>query len=217
MYVTHPYTQRPIIFGGRAHLLFVGGGRAFDDRFYCPLTLQLFVEPVLIEDGHHYEKHAIQKHFNMLGSFSPLTKQRVNPNIAILDLDLKSIIEDEISKDHINEEEQADVLSYYESKKEIEKSEKLPNEERKTLVDHLIALPIEPQNRRVGTNAQPLRFGTNVQPLRFGTNVQHRNPPVVEDSSDHSDSSDSENTMSDDDQETWNAPPGTPWTRRQRF
>ena len=91
MFVIQPYTQRAMVFGGRAHILFVGGGRAFDDRFYCPITLQLLVEPVLTEDGHHYEKHAIQKHFRMLGSFSPLTKQGVNPNIAILDLVSASI------------------------------------------------------------------------------------------------------------------------------
>lgn len=224
MLITHPYTQKLMMFGGKPHLLFVGGGRAFDDRFYCPLTLQLFVEPVLIEDGHHYEKHAIQKHFRMLGSFSPLTKQGVNPNIAILDLDLKSIIEDEISKDHTNEEAHADVLAYFENKKDIEKTKKQPKEEKKTLVDHLMALPITPQYRTqpINTTANPvtqnLRFGTSVHPLRFGTNVQHRGSPDIEDGGGgYSDSSDpgSENTMSDDDQETWSAPPGAPWAVRQ--
>ena len=222
MFVIQPYTQRAMVFGGRAHILFVGGGRAFDDRFYCPITLQLLVEPVLTEDGHHYEKHAIQKHFRTLGNFSPLTKQNLDPNIVILDLDLQSIIEDEVSKGHTSSEALADVEAYFENKRDIQKSKKPKQvkQEKKTLVDHLLALPITPQNQTqpIGTMTYPTthnsEFGTNAQlPLRFGTNAQRMEPHVVQgDTSDYSGSSDtgSQNTMSDEDQETWNAPPGTP-------
>lgn len=171
MYVTHPYTQRAMVFGGRAHILFVGGGRAFDDRFYCPLTLQLFVEPVLIEDGHHYEKHAIQKHFDTLGHYSPLTRQYVNPKIVILDLDFRSIIEDKISKVHNDDEEKRlDVISYYQNKKEIETSRvKESSPQKKTLADHLMSLPITPQNQPSVVNSNTRNIGN--APLRFGTNT----------------------------------------------
>lgn len=43
----------------------------------CPITLELFRDPVIAGDGHTYERKAIIKWLNMYGT-SPLTRQPLN-------------------------------------------------------------------------------------------------------------------------------------------
>ena len=55
----------------------------------CPLTLKLFNDPVIAEDGHTYERKAITEWITQHGK-SPITKKplstdRLTPNHAIKD------------------------------------------------------------------------------------------------------------------------------------
>tara|TARA_B110001450_G_scaffold87075_1_gene82925 strand:- start:3417 stop:4580 length:1164 start_codon:yes stop_codon:yes gene_type:complete len=47
----------------------------------CPITLEYIVNPVIISDGHTYERDAIMRHFASSGFVSPLTRQRVAPYV----------------------------------------------------------------------------------------------------------------------------------------
>jgi len=47
----------------------------------CPITLQPFVDPVLAEDGHTYERHAIEKWFISKHS-SPVTNQHIGTRLT---------------------------------------------------------------------------------------------------------------------------------------
>ena len=47
----------------------------------CPITLDHVVNPVVISDGHTYERDAIMRHFASSGFVSPLTRQRVAPYV----------------------------------------------------------------------------------------------------------------------------------------
>ena len=44
------------------------------DACSCPITLELFVEPVLASDGYTYERKALVKHFATNGPTSPMTR-----------------------------------------------------------------------------------------------------------------------------------------------
>ena len=47
----------------------------------CPITLDAITYPVIIADGHVYERDAIMRHFAANGFVSPLTRQRVAPHV----------------------------------------------------------------------------------------------------------------------------------------
>jgi hypothetical protein len=47
----------------------------------CPITLERIVNPVILSDGHTYERDAIMRHFASSGFVSPLTRQRVAPYV----------------------------------------------------------------------------------------------------------------------------------------
>lgn len=49
----------------------------------CPITLDYVVNPVVVSDGHTYERDAIMRHFVNSGFVSPLTRQRVAPYVFI--------------------------------------------------------------------------------------------------------------------------------------
>lgn len=58
-----------------------------DDSLLCPITLQLFCDPVLVQDGHTYERQAITEWIKTKGT-SPVTGQKLSlehlyPNYAI--------------------------------------------------------------------------------------------------------------------------------------
>ena len=46
-------------------------------------------EPVLLESGFTYEKAEITKHFQKNGNFDPMTREEVNPNVLILNKQIK--------------------------------------------------------------------------------------------------------------------------------
>ena len=47
----------------------------------CVITLERIVNPVILSDGHTYERDAIMRHFASSGFVSPLTRQRVAPYV----------------------------------------------------------------------------------------------------------------------------------------
>lgn len=51
----------------------------YDADLICPITLELFRDPVLAEDGHLYERTAITQWINEHGT-SPLTREVLNVN-----------------------------------------------------------------------------------------------------------------------------------------
>ena len=52
--------------------------------YTCPITLERIVNPVVISDGHTYERDAIMRHFASSGFVSPLTRQHVAPYVFTL-------------------------------------------------------------------------------------------------------------------------------------
>ena len=58
--------------------------RSMDDELICPLTLDIFKDPVICMDGHTYEKAAITDWLRRNGTSpktnSPLTDDRLIPN-----------------------------------------------------------------------------------------------------------------------------------------
>jgi hypothetical protein len=56
----------------------------------CPITQELFVDPVITCDGHSYERSAIQKWFDSRHNTSPLTGQRLPALTLTPNLQLKS-------------------------------------------------------------------------------------------------------------------------------
>ena len=44
-------------------------------RFYCPITQELFVDPVICADGNTYERSALEKWFNHGKRTSPTTNE----------------------------------------------------------------------------------------------------------------------------------------------
>ena len=47
----------------------------------CSITLERIVNPVVLSDGHTYERDAIMRHFASSGFVSPITRQRVAPYV----------------------------------------------------------------------------------------------------------------------------------------
>ena len=82
--------------GGRS------GGDSMDvilDELKCPISQQLFQEPVTAADGHTYERAAIEEHIREVGKTSPVTGEalahsHLTPNHVVLKL---------ISMDHLGD------------------------------------------------------------------------------------------------------------------
>lgn len=51
------------------------------ENLFCPLTLQLFHEPVFAKDGHTYERQAIEKWFRTK-QISPMTRQEITTELV---------------------------------------------------------------------------------------------------------------------------------------
>ena len=49
--------------------------------YTCPITLDRIVNPVVLSDGHLYERDAIMRHFASSGFVSPLTRQTIPPYV----------------------------------------------------------------------------------------------------------------------------------------
>jgi hypothetical protein len=72
-------------------------GVVIPNEYLCPITMELMTDPVILEDGHVYEKIAIKKWFETRAT-SPLTKRIVNRHILISCHIMRSTIQDFIKK-----------------------------------------------------------------------------------------------------------------------
>lgn len=72
------------------------------NNMYCPISRQLFKDPVIAADGFTYERELITKWFEMHNT-SPLTNAQININILIPNLTIKSFIKDFLELEKIND------------------------------------------------------------------------------------------------------------------
>lgn len=63
------------------------------NEYMCPITMQIMTDPVILTDGHVYEKKAIEQWLTTHDT-SPITKQTVNKNIIIPCFALRKLIEE---------------------------------------------------------------------------------------------------------------------------
>ena len=68
-------------------------GVIIPNEYLCPITLELMKDPVILEDGHVYEKTAIQIWFKK-NNTNPLTKKVVNRNTLISCHAIRNMIQD---------------------------------------------------------------------------------------------------------------------------
>ena len=59
------------------------------DYLLCRITDELMDEPVVLESGFTYEKDQIVRHFEYNGNTDPLTREEVNPQVLILNKNIK--------------------------------------------------------------------------------------------------------------------------------
>ena len=55
-------------------------------------------EPVILESGFTYEKEKILEHFQYNGSFDPITREKVNPEVLIFNKHIKQASQDFLMK-----------------------------------------------------------------------------------------------------------------------
>jgi len=66
--------------------------------YLCPLTLEIFKDPVITTDGQTYEREAIETWFKQGHNSSPLTNMRLQSTNLIPNFALKKLIIDFASK-----------------------------------------------------------------------------------------------------------------------
>lgn len=54
--------------------------KPISDNFICPITLALFVNPLITECGHSYDYDSLVSHFSKMGVSDPITRRGINPN-----------------------------------------------------------------------------------------------------------------------------------------
>ena len=140
-----------------------------DNFLKCPITTNIFFDPVIAEDGHTYERHAIQ---NWLLNFS-LTSPTYNtpmgyvliPNFFIRDIvnKFKSKNNLPIFPEHISDEYSDFVDSYYgefffktskESRKNNVQDIFSPSRERNDLKDQIKELRLDILNLKITNSRQ---------------------------------------------------------------
>lgn len=68
------------------------GIRVAPDDFFCPITQELMQDPVIAQDGHTYERSAIESWFQHGSGLSPMTNQPLPNDSIIPNFNLKSQI-----------------------------------------------------------------------------------------------------------------------------
>lgn len=66
--------------------------------FYCPITQEIFMEPVIAEDGFMYEREAIIRWFEDGNNTSPLTREVLPTKIVFVNIKIKLMISRLIEK-----------------------------------------------------------------------------------------------------------------------
>ena len=58
----------------------------------CPITLDCMIDPVICSDGHTYERSAITHVLYSKKPYSPITREKLNKNIIIPNINIKKLI-----------------------------------------------------------------------------------------------------------------------------
>lgn len=67
------------------------------ENLVCPISLCIFCDPVIAEDGFTYERESILRIFNST-NISPMTKQKFDSRILFPNIGMKSLVSEIISK-----------------------------------------------------------------------------------------------------------------------
>ncbi|KAG2427142.1 hypothetical protein HXX76_012652 [Chlamydomonas incerta] len=63
-------------------------------QFTCPLTMEIFRDPVVAPSGRSYERSALQEHLKKVGKFDPITRQPIAGEEALVaNVSLRAAIE----------------------------------------------------------------------------------------------------------------------------
>jgi STIP1 homology and U-box containing protein 1 len=68
------------------------------DHLVCRITDEMMKDPVILESGFTYEREQIQLHFKMNGNFDPLTREEVNPEVLIVNKNIKQAAQEYLEK-----------------------------------------------------------------------------------------------------------------------
>ncbi|GLC75485.1 hypothetical protein PLESTF_001642900 [Pleodorina starrii] len=62
-------------------------------QFTCPLTMEIFRDPVVVPSGRSYERSALLEHLKKVGRFDPITRQALSEEQLIPNVSLRAAIE----------------------------------------------------------------------------------------------------------------------------
>ena len=61
------------------------------EEFFCPITQEKMVDPVVMSDGHTYERTAIMQVLKRPAPLSPMTREPLNPDFVVPNWNLRKI------------------------------------------------------------------------------------------------------------------------------
>ncbi|GLI66757.1 hypothetical protein VaNZ11_010723 [Volvox africanus] len=62
-------------------------------QFTCPLTMEIFRDPVVVPSGRSYERSALLEHLKKVGRFDPITRQHLAEEQLVPNVSLRAAIE----------------------------------------------------------------------------------------------------------------------------
>ncbi|KAL4466672.1 hypothetical protein ABPG72_016789 [Tetrahymena utriculariae] len=63
------------------------------DHLCCPITMNLYEDPIITQYGFSYERQALLQHFKLNGDVDPIARKSVNRNIPLIsNLSLKKVV-----------------------------------------------------------------------------------------------------------------------------
>ncbi|EAR83214.3 U-box protein (macronuclear) [Tetrahymena thermophila SB210] len=63
------------------------------DHLCCPITMNLYEDPVITQYGFSYERQALLEHFKLNGDIDPIARKPINRNIPLIsNLSLKKVV-----------------------------------------------------------------------------------------------------------------------------
>ncbi|GIL87982.1 hypothetical protein Vretimale_6359 [Volvox reticuliferus] len=62
-------------------------------QFTCPLTMEIFRDPVVVPSGRSYERSALLEHLKKVGRFDPITRQHLSEEQLVPNVSLRAAIE----------------------------------------------------------------------------------------------------------------------------
>lgn len=83
------------------------------DEFLCPITRERMKDPVVVSDGHSYERKAILEVMRSANSVSPLTREPLDPDIIVKNRTLKK------NMDEYEEEKLQEALHALKTEREV--------------------------------------------------------------------------------------------------